>query len=160
MSDPDRAKTLRLYHALARPWYQRRALAQAAQGLTTTADELRRADLDEWVGRDSSRDCTAAELDLCIATLRRLGAWDGAQAGGAGPEADRPTPKQRARIGALARSLGWDGGLSDRRTNQFVKRTAKVSAARFLTRAKASDVILGLEAMAAGQAAQAARAQS
>lgn len=58
---------------------------------------------------------------------------------------DRPTSAQWAKLAALGRSMGWAKGLEDERLRAFVKRTAKVSSTRFLSRNQASTVITGLE---------------
>lgn len=49
----------------------------------------------------------------------------------------------------IGRSIGWDKGLEDERLRSFVKRTAKVSSTKFLSRIQASKVIMGLESWAA-----------
>ena len=58
---------------------------------------------------------------------------------------NRPTKAQWNMIGGLARDLGSDQRLEDYRLRNFVKRTAKVSVPKFMTRKDASKVILGLE---------------
>lgn len=154
---PDRAALLRAYHAEARPHYQRRAALDAPPGepaklATARAESLRRDELDALTGRRSARDCSAAELDLVVRYLRRQGAGDGRARGGTGPGTDRPTASQWATIARLARARGWDKGLEDHRLVAFVVRTAAVAAVRFLDRARATQVITGLERWAAQSA--------
>ena len=117
-----------------------------------------REDWQDWLevrtGKRSSGHLSAPERSALIKVLRRDGlipdrARNGAGRGGPGHTvagAARPTRAQWNRIGGLARSMGWERGLEDPRLRGFVTRTAKVSDARFLSRAQATSVILGLEA--------------
>lgn len=110
-----------------------------------------RTDYEDWLerhtGKRSAGKLTVAERIELIKTLRQQGLVPEKGRGGYGQTAggeDRPTSAQWAKIGGLSRDLGWDG-LEDARLQTFVKRTAKISNARFLSRAKATDVITGLE---------------
>lgn len=106
-----------------------------------------RADYEAWLeqhtGKRSSAALTTAERIAFIKQLRAWGLVPERGRGGAGP--DRPTSTQWAKIGGLARSMGWERGLEDPRLRAFVERTAKVNSTRFITRAQASKVITGLE---------------
>ena len=106
---------------------------------------------EEWLRRLTGKTSAAAlTLDERIQLIKRLRA-DGLirdrGRGGAGQTAagdNRPSSAQWAKIGALSRAMGWKG-LEDPALKAFVKRTAKVETTRFLTRAQASAVILGME---------------
>lgn len=99
-----------------------------------------------WVhartGKRSCRDCTDAQLQAMVKELCRNGVLDGKMRGGQG--VDRPTSRQWAKLAALARARGWRDGLEDKRLAGFIRRTAKVSSPRFLTRVRISQVITGL----------------
>jgi len=99
--------------------------------------------LHTHTGERSCAALTVPQLRAVALELRRAGALDGPARGGQ-RAADRPTPAQWAKLGALARAMGWEG-LESPALQGFVKRTAKVSHSRFLTRAQASRVITGLE---------------
>ncbi len=110
-----------------------------------------RADYEDWLerrtGKRSASKLTTEERITLVKTLRRDGLIPESGRGGKGRTADgadRPTSAQWAKIGGLSRSMGWKG-LEDPALKAFVTRTAKVSSTRFLTRAQASAVILGLE---------------
>jgi len=110
-----------------------------------------RSDYEDWLenrtGKRSASKLTHAERAALIKHLRKEGLLKQRTHGGTGRTVageDRPTSQQWAKIGGLSRDLGWDG-LEDERLQSFVRRTAKISNARFLNRAKASDVITGLE---------------
>lgn len=103
--------------------------------------------LEQRTGKRSAGQLTTDERIAFVKALRREGLIPEAGRGGADRTAagsDRPTSAQWAKIGALSRSMGWKG-LEDPALKAFVTRTAKVSSTRFLTRAQASAVILGLE---------------
>ncbi len=107
---------------------------------------------EDWLhrhtGRRSAGDLNSDERIRFIKQLRRDGLIPEKARGGTGRTsggADRPTSAQWAKIGGLARSLGWKG-LEDPALQGFVRRTVKVGSSRFLTRDQASKVILGLEA--------------
>ncbi len=99
----------------------------------------------EGKGKRSCEDLTDLELAHVAKQLRQAGALDGDgnKRGGAGP--DRPTRQQWAKLGGLARQKGWKKGLESEELQAFVKRTAKVTSSRFLTRASMTAVISGLE---------------
>jgi hypothetical protein len=98
--------------------------------------------LEARTGKRSCKALTDRELASVARELRQAGALDSRERGGRG--AERPTPAQWAKLAALARAMGWDG-LESPALQGFVKRTAKVSNSRFLTRVQASRVITGLE---------------
>jgi len=80
--------------------------------------------------------------------MRKEGLIPDRSTGGKGPTSngeERPTSSQWAKIAALGRAMGWAQGLEDERLRSFVKRTAKVSSTKFLSRTQASKVITGLE---------------
>lgn len=111
-----------------------------------------RAAYEDWLerltGRRSAGDLNPDERIRLVGQLRRDGLIPERARGGIGQTAsgaERPTPAQWARIGGLAREIGWEKGLEDDRLQRFVERTAKVSSSRFLSREGASKVILGLE---------------
>ena len=84
---------------------------------------------------------------VLIKQLRSDGALPERARGGSGRTVDgaeRPTSAQWAKIGGLARSFGW-AGLEDPALKAFCARTAKVASTRFMTRAQASAVIIGME---------------
>lgn len=105
-----------------------------------------RAAYEDWLerltGKRSAGKLTLDERIFLVKKLRKDGLIPDRQRGGQG--VDRPTSAQWAKIGGLSRSMGWQG-LEDPALKAFVKRTAKVECTRFLTREKASQVILGLE---------------
>lgn len=110
-----------------------------------------RADYESWLerhtGKRSASALTTDERIALVKTLRREGLIPESGRGGSGRTPageDRPTSAQWAKIGGLSRSMGWKG-LEDPALKAFVARTAKVASTRFLTRAQASAVILGLE---------------
>ncbi len=107
---------------------------------------------EDWLelhtGKRSSSKLTTPERIELIKKLRRDGLIPERERGGVGTAADgaeRPTPAQWAKLGGLARSMGWEKGLEDARLRSFVTRTAKVHSTRFITRNQASKVIMGLE---------------
>lgn len=117
----------------------------------TSRNGAGRADYEDWLekrtGKRSASKLTTDERIFLVKALRRDGLIPESGRGGAGRSVagdDRPTSAQWAKIGGLSRSMGWKG-LEDPALKAFVTRTAKVSSTRFLTRAQASAVILGLE---------------
>lgn len=103
--------------------------------------------LDRLTGKRSAGALTVEERIDLIKRLRKDGLIADRAPGGAGRTAggdNRPTSAQWAKLGALSRAMGWKG-LEDPALKSFVKRTAKIDSTRFLTRAQASSVILGLE---------------
>lgn len=101
--------------------------------------------------RSAGKLSTDQRIDL-IKMMRKEGLLPDRTPGGKGPTAggeDRPTSAQWAKMAAIGRSMGWEQGLEDERLRSFVKRTAKVSSTRFLSRTQASKVITGLEGWAA-----------
>ncbi len=120
-----------------------------------------RADYEDWLesrtGKRSASKLTTDERIGLVKILRRDGLIPDSGRGGLGRTADgedRPTSAQWGKIGGLSRALGWKG-LEDQGLKAFVTRTAKVSSTRFLTRAQASAVILGLEEWVAQKKKQA-----
>lgn len=110
-----------------------------------------RADYEDWLakhtGKRSAGKLTIAERTALVKQLRKDGLLPERARGGAGQTAageDRPTSAQWAKIGGLSRDLGWNG-LEDERLQGFVRRTAKVANARFMSRSQASKIITGLE---------------
>lgn len=105
-----------------------------------------RAEYEAWLlrhtGKCSAGTLTREERASFVTLLRRQGLLKERGAGGVGQ--NRPTSQQWAHLGQLAREMGWEKGLEDPRLKGFVERTAKVSAARFITREQASAVITGL----------------
>lgn len=104
--------------------------------------------LDRHTGKRSAARLTTDERIEFIKRLRRDGLIPERERGGIGQSRDgseRPTSAQWAKLGGLARSMGWDQGLEDKRLRSFVERTAKVNSTRFVTRQQASQVIMGLE---------------
>jgi hypothetical protein len=100
--------------------------------------------------RSAGKLTTGQRIDL-IKMMRKEGLIPNSTPGGKGPTAsgeDRPTSAQWAKMAAIGRSMGWQKGLEDERLRSFVKRTAKVSSTRFLSRNQASKVITGLEGWA------------
>lgn len=112
-----------------------------------TAKGEGRADYEAWLqrhtGKSSAGKLTRAERIEFVKMLRREGLIPERMKGG--QTTDRPTHAQWAKLGGLARSMGWHKALEDHRLQAFVKRTANVSSTRFLTRDQASKVITGLE---------------
>lgn len=100
--------------------------------------------------RSAGKLSTDQRIDL-IKMMRKEGLLPDRTPGGKGTTAggeDRPTSAQWAKMAAIGRSMGWEKGLEDERLRSFVKRTAKVSSTRFLSRTQASKVITGLEGWA------------
>ncbi len=90
--------------------------------------------LERHTGKRSAGKLTAPERIELIKQLRRDGLIPERARGGIGQAkdgAERPTSAQWAKIGGLARSMGWEKGLEDARLRTFV--------------AQASLVITGLE---------------
>ena len=114
-----------------------------------------RSDYEDWLhqltGKRSAGALSREERMTLVKRLRQDGLVAERGAGGRG--AGRPTPEQWSHIGNLARQMGWQDGLEDGRLQAFVIRTAKVDAARFITREQASAVILGLRKWIAQKAA-------
>jgi len=107
---------------------------------------------EDWLarhtGKRSAGKLTTPERIALIKTLRGEGLIPERERGGIGQTQsgdERPTSAQWAKLGGLARSMGWEKGLEDSRLRSFVVRTAKVNSTRFITRAQASKVITGLE---------------
>lgn len=114
-----------------------------------------REDYEDWLHRLTGKRSAAAltqgeRIDL-VRHLRREGLVKERGAGGRGE--GRPTQQQWSHLGALARQMGWQDGLEDGRMQAFIQRTAKVTAARFITREQASAVITGLRKWLAQRAA-------
>ena len=110
-----------------------------------------REDYEDWLeqrtGKTSAGKLTTEERIKLIRHLRDQGLIEDRVPGGAGVTNGgeyRPTPSQWAKMAALARDLGWSKGLEDERLRGFVKRTAKISSTRFLTRGQASEVITAM----------------
>lgn len=104
--------------------------------------------LQRHTGKRSAGKLTTSERITLLNMLRRDGLLPERARGGSGQTQggeDRPTSAQWAKIGGLARSMGWENGLEDTRLRAFVGRTAKVQSTRFLTRAQATKVNSGLE---------------
>lgn len=104
--------------------------------------------LERLSGKRSASKLTTPERIELIKRLRRDGLIPERERGGIGQSkdgAERPTSAQWAKLGGLARSMGWEKGLEDARLRSFVVRIAKVNSTRFMTRAQASKVIMGLE---------------
>ncbi len=121
-----------------------------------TKGSASRPDYEDWLHGLTGQKSAAAlsqgqRIDL-IRHLRREGLLAERGAGGRGQ--NRPTPQQWAHLGQLARRMGWQDGLEDSRMQAFVQRTAKVTAARFITREQASAVITGLRKWLAQKAAR------
>jgi hypothetical protein len=118
-----------------------------------------RDDYENWLqrhtGKRSAGDLTADERIAFVKVLRREGLLKERGAGGVGK--DRPTTEQWSHLGGMARQMGWPDGLEDPGLAAFVKRTAKVSHPRFLTRSQASAVITGLRNWLGQKAAQEGR---
>lgn len=116
---------------------------------------LGREEYEDWLevrtGKRSAADLDTGERIALLKAIRREGLLPERSRGGRGPTRDgrdRPTTQQWAKIAALGRSMGWQGGLEDKRLHGFVTRTVKVASPRFITRAQATAVITGLEAWA------------
>lgn len=126
-----------------------------------------RAAYEDWLERHTSKRSagkltTGQRIDL-IKMMRKEGLLPDRTPGGKGPTAsgeERPTSSQWAKMAALGRSIGWDKGLEDERLRSFVKRTAKVSSTKFLSRTQASKVIMGLESWAAQMQAKSEMGQN
>lgn len=104
--------------------------------------------LERHTGKRSAGKLTTDQRIDLIKMMRKEGLVPDRKLGGTGPTAsgqERPTSAQWAKIAVLGRSMGWAKGLEDERLRSFVKRTAKVSSTRFLSRVQASKVITGLE---------------
>lgn len=104
--------------------------------------------LERHTGKRSAGKLTTGQRIELIKMMRKDGLIPDRTPGGKGPTAsgeERPTSSQWAKMAAIGRSIGWDDGLEDERLRSFVKRTAKVSSTRFLSRTQASKVIIGLE---------------
>jgi len=104
--------------------------------------------LERHTGKRSSGKLTTGQRIDLIKMMRREGLIPERERGGHGQTkggAERPTSAQWAKMGGLARSMGWEKGLEDARLRSFVVRTAEVHSTRFITRAQASKVIMGLE---------------
>ena len=110
-----------------------------------------RTDYEDWLeqrtGKRSAGKLTTNERIDLIRYLRKQGLIEDRVPGGKGVTAGgdlRPTSDQWAKLAALGRERGWSKGLEDERLRGFVKRTAKISSTRFLTRPQASSVITAL----------------
>lgn len=104
--------------------------------------------LERHTGKRSAGKLTTGQRIDLIKMMRKDGLIPDRSIGGKGPTAngeERPTSSQWAKIAALGRAMGWAQGLEDERLRSFVKRTAKVSSTKFLSRTQASKVIMGLE---------------
>jgi phage gp16-like protein len=105
------------------------------------SEEQYRDWLQYQTGQRSCGELSDLMLEIVAEAVRSSGMLDAGARGGSGE--DRPTDKQWAKLGWLARQMGWNG-LSDERMNTFVKHMVKVESTRFLTRDGARDVIAGL----------------
>ena len=122
-------------------------MAAARLGL----DEDERRDVQREVGGAAScRDMSDASLRKLLWHYKRLGADIFVPGPATAELKNRPTAAQMREIERLSFAMGWDG-LEDARLSGFVKRTARVEAARFLTRRGATRVILGLSAWLRGR---------
>lgn len=104
--------------------------------------------LERHTGKRSAGKLTTGERIDLIKMMRKEGLIVYRTIGGKGLTTDgreRPTSSQWAKIAVLGRTMGWAQGLEDERLRSFVKRTAKVSSTKFLSRSQASKVIMGLE---------------
>ena len=140
-TSPKRRADLAMIHMAARGLFG--DVSQGGAGRLEYEDWLER-----HTGKRSAAKLTTAERVTFIKTLRHEGLIADRVPGGTGQTRngeDRPTKAQWAKMGGLARSMGWQKGLEDERLRSFVLRTAKVTSARFLTRAQANNVITGLE---------------
>ncbi|WP_205617301.1 regulatory protein GemA [Pelomicrobium methylotrophicum] len=126
---------------------RRRLIAQAhlaAKQAGCVDEEDRRAVQRIVTGKSSCLDMTVAELVRLIDHWGKLGAQVRASAPEAAQAPGMVTRWQLATIERLAWEMGWDDGLEDARLVAFLRRTARVDAARWLTREAASSVISGL----------------
>lgn len=121
-------------------------LAHKAAVLAGLDDDARRALQAEVIGKESCAAMTDTELRRLLWHYKGKGVQIGVPGpkppGGGGWE--RPTASQWAEIERLAGVFGWADGLDDGRLASFIGRTADVDAVRFLSRAGATQVILGL----------------
>lgn len=123
-----------------------------------SANGTGRDDYENWLERHTGKRSAGALSTSQRIALIRLIRQDGiipdrARGGTATTRqgADRPSKAQWAKLGALARSMGWEKGLEDSRLQAFATRTTKIELVRFLTRTQASQVITGLEKWAETQ---------
>lgn len=95
--------------------------------------------------RDSLAELTTREASRLIDTLRRY-------TGDTDEAAGRATEKQRGKIYALARDMGWMD--NPRRLRAFLEARFKVSDVRFLSHEQAGLVIEAMKAIQAGGRAE------
>ncbi|GIX31394.1 MAG: hypothetical protein KatS3mg124_1866 [Porticoccaceae bacterium] len=116
----------------------------AAKQAGCADEDLRRRVQLAVTGKASCADMTVAEL------VKLIDHWAtrGAQVRPSAPEAAQApgmvTRWQLATIERLAWEMGWTEGLADARLTAFLRRTARVDGARWLTREGATAVISGL----------------
>lgn len=123
------------------------AMIHAARRTLALDEDAYRGLLERLTGKRSCRDLNGAELQRVVDHFRADGAIPershSPYPGGSGELDDRPTDTQWGTINFLAAEAGYTG-LDDPRFADFLRRTAHVDSARFLDRARASDVISGL----------------
>ena len=112
--------------------------------------------LEAHTGKRSCKSLSDRQLDKLVAVMRDKGMIKAkpikssqtkssqSRSAGGGKAFDRPTEPQRRKLAALARDMGWQG-LDDPALLQFIKRTTRIEAVRFLSRTQMSQVITGLE---------------
>lgn len=126
---------------------RRKLIAQAhmaAKQAGCVDEDDRRAIQQMVTGKESCRDMTVAELVRLIDHWGRMGAQVRASAPACAEAPGMVTRWQLATIERLAWEMGWDAGLSDARLAAFLRRTARVERAAWLTKEAASSVISGL----------------
>ncbi|EOW2077605.1 regulatory protein GemA [Vibrio mimicus] len=96
-------------------------------------------------GKTSCKALNDEELMRTVKLLRESGYITFKKTGEGGHgEGNRPTKQQWAKLAALSKERGWNG-LVDKQLDAFVNRTTGIKQAKWLTRTKISEVILGLE---------------
>ena len=107
--------------------------------------------LEAHTGKRSCKSLSDRQLDTLVAVMRDKGMIKAkpvkstqSRSAGGGKAFDRPTEPQRRKLAALARDMGWQR-LDDPALLQFIKRTTRIEAVRFLSRTQMSQVITGLE---------------
>lgn len=126
------------------------AFLQLNQMDKAEADNSYRSWLQQKLGVDSCKRATLPQLEALVRELKQKGALAKPSARSKAPQqqggqtANRPTQKQYNKLNALIIAKGWHD-IEDPHLLDFIKRTAKVDAVRFLTRRQMSNVITGLE---------------